>query len=1267
MSGADERLPGDPVSRTLAPERLRAYVPRLLLSWPRDTRFRRVDGSLVFVDVSGFTKMSERLARHGKVGAEEVTEVIGSCFTALLAVAYGQGGGLIKFGGDALLLFFSGEGHPARAARAGADMRRALREMGRLPTSAGLITLRMSVGIHSGAFDYYLAGGSHRELIVTGPAASRTVEMESAAEAGEVLLSPETAALLPPASVGNVKGPGRLLRRAPTTFGTPPEEPVSPDVDVAAYLPASVRTIAIQGAADPEHRQVSVAFVAFEGVDALTEREGPQAVAAALDALVRAVQEAADPVGVSFLASDVARDGGKLILAAGAPLASGNEEERMLRAMRAVLDGDLPLPVRIGLNRGHVFAGEIGPPYRRTYTVMGDAVNLAARLAYAAAPGELLAARDVVDRSRTPFRTEDREPFAVKGKARPVRASVVGPMIAERREDDPRDEGHPLVGREAELAELLDALAAARRGDGRVVELIGEPGVGKSRLLEELRTRAGAIPFLASAAEEYEATTAYFPFRALLRRAVGAAGEEPREVLRAIASAVERLAPELAPWIPLLADAAGVDAPPTPETAALAEEFRRSRLHDTSVTLLARVLPGAAALVFEDAHWMDEASADLLAHLAAETAGRPWLVIVTRREADTGYRAAGADHVRRVTMGPLPPAAAAALVGAATEDAPLLPHEVEALARRSGGNPLFLRELLAATRTGAGIEALPESVEGTIAARIDRLAASDRTALRRLSVLGTAFDRALSAAVLDDADETIWRRLAEFLERDRRGVVRFRHALIRDAAYEGLPFRQRRALHARVGEALEAEDGPERHPELISRHFFNAQRYREAWRYSRLAGEHARALFANVEAAELFERAQAAARHVLDIPAEQLADVAEALGDVRNRMGEFPLAARAYRAARRFRRGDPAEEARLMLKEASVARRAGRYSDALRWIGRGRRALEGAAGTAAGRLRAQLSVWSGQIRQEQGRTREAVALLEGAVREAEASGDLDALAHAYYLLDWAALSLGTLREPAYSYKALSIYEHLGDLAGQANVLNNLGGFAYYEGRWDEAVDLYERGRTARERTGDSVNAAFGTANVGEIRSDQGRLDEAEGLLRSALRVWRAAGYRSGVAYALALLGRVASRAGRHDEALALFDEARALARDVGSEAEVLEVDARMAEAALLRGDAPSAEALAEATLGRGGAESVLAPVLYRVRGAALDAMGDAEAARVALETALAEARGRDNDYELALALDALSRLGDGEDSRARERSRAILDRLGVVSLPSNLR
>ena len=208
---------------------LTAYVPRVVVEWALDapaSRARRIEGTMAFVDISGFTAMSEQLATRGKAGAEEVTDVMNATFAQLLELAYAQGGGLVKFGGDALLLFYSGADHAPRATRAAFGMRSALEEIGRLETSAGRVELRMHVGVHSGEFDFFLVGGSHRELIVAGPAATRTVEMEAASEAGEILLSPESAALLEPDVLGPEKNGGRLLAAEPSVSGA--LEPLPP-------------------------------------------------------------------------------------------------------------------------------------------------------------------------------------------------------------------------------------------------------------------------------------------------------------------------------------------------------------------------------------------------------------------------------------------------------------------------------------------------------------------------------------------------------------------------------------------------------------------------------------------------------------------------------------------------------------------------------------------------------------------------------------------------------------------------------------------------------------------------------------------------------------------------------------------------------------------------------------------------------------------------------------------------------------------------------
>jgi class 3 adenylate cyclase/tetratricopeptide (TPR) repeat protein len=1252
------------------------------MDWLRETpndRYRPVVGTLAFVDLSGFTKMCERLARKGRVGAEEASDILDLCFTHLLSVAYEYGGGVIKWGGDAVLLLFDEEDHAARACRAAFGMRRELRRFSRLRTSAGLVSLRMSVGIHSGSFDFFLVGRSHRELVIAGPDASRTVAMEQIAGPGEIALSPETASLLSPLVVGRRKEEAFLLKGEPEAEVRRSRPVTSADVqglDLAGCVHAVIRDYLVAGGGDTEHRHVAVAFVQFTGTDELLASGGPEAAAEALDEVVSAIQEAVDEHAVSFHETDVDKNGGKILLVAGAPMASGNDEERMLRALRAIVSRPHALPVRIGVNNGHVFTGNFGPPYRRTYSIKGDVVNLAARVMAKAQPGQILVTPSVLERSATVFQTESIEPFLAKGKKHPVNASALGDVIGSRRAPGPSD--FPFVGREREIAVLEEGLRGIEEGSGALVQLVGEPGIGKSRLVDELSARAGSTTLFRVACDPYGSSTPYQSFRPMLRELAGIppdadAARGGRILARRVAEAV----PDLLPWLPLVAVPMYVDVPSTPQTEQLELQFKKVRVEEVTERFLSAMLPGPSILIFEDVHWMDEASSDLLKRIGQDVGQRPWLLCVSRRDQGAGFVPPRSDATFTLVLSPLPAEAAVSLAKAATEEAPLTPHQLSLLTERSGGNPLFLRELLAASRTSSGVEGLPATVEALLAAQIDKLAAPDRALLRYASVLGANFQGHLLREVLPRErsasleDAAVWRRLAEFLSREKGDVVRFRHALIRDAAYEGLPYRRRQEIHARVGEVIERTAGPtaEEQAELLSLHFFQAGAYDRAWAYSRLAGERAQSKFANVEAADFYRRALESARRLGGIDARALVRVHQSLGDVSERTGMYEQAGAAYRAARGLVKEDAVARARLLLKQGLLHERAGRHTSALTWYGRGLRALEQAPpGREALTVRAQLSVWYASSRRGQGRHDECIRWCLRAIEDGKESGEMDAVAHAYRLLDWVYTAMGSPLAATYRDLALPIYEQLGDLAGQSEVLNNLGMDAYFEGRWDEAVDLYRRSTEARQKTGDAVNAMHGVNNIAEILSDQGHLEEAATMFREALSVWKAAGYRWAAA-GVSNLGRIAARSGNHEKAMRLYVEALGGFLSKQAEAEALETQARMAEALLLAGKPTEAVDIVDRTLRdveELGGLAVLGAMLQRLLGCALISE-DLGRARGALLESLRLARSVNAEYEAGqtlVALAGLARLcGEREAEEAyRNEAQVILDRLGVVSL-----
>jgi tetratricopeptide (TPR) repeat protein len=688
-------------------------------------------------------------------------------------------------------------------------------------------------------------------------------------------------------------------------------------------------------------------------------------------------------------------------------------------------------------------------------------------------------------------------------------------------------------------------------------------------------------------------------------------------------------------------------------------------------------------LVFEDAHWMDEASTELLRHLGGEVTARPWFTCVTRSPAAQGFSASeGTPAIPALTMrlDPLPVDDARALVAHAAGRR-LPAHDVDAIVQRAGGNPLFLQELVAASEAAADAEELPESVEAVVTARIDALAPADRAVLRWASVLGHRFGVVLLAAVLEDEESAegadAWDRLGEFLELDPNvaGGFRFRQAVFRDVAYEGLSYRRRRELHRRVAEVYEERtrpDDPEA-AELLSLHWSRAGDHERTWRYSLVAGDRAQAKHANVEAAGFYRRALEAARRLPELDPAEVARVWEALGDVSDLSGRYADAAEAYRSGRRLAEPALGPQPGLLRKEGRVREWMSQYSEALRWYTRGLAAAERLVDEEDRRAhRTKLTLAYAGVRLRQGLFRDCIRHCRAALADAQDAGDLRSIAHAYYVMHYAYTELGSPEREAFRGLALPIYEELGDLLGQANVLNNLGVDAYYEGRWDEALDLYRRSREARERIGDVVGAATITNNIGEIESDQGHLENADAAFHEAYDVCRAAGHPLICHVATSNLGRLAARAGRLEEAESALREALAGFEEIHATSFVLETEARLAERALYAGDHATAFAQATEALARTlGAEAVahLRAQLERVRGGALLQAGDLAGARECLEESLRIAREASVDYEVALTLELLAALARREgaadliDDYLGE-SRAILARLGVIRTPA---
>ena len=446
----------------------------------------------------------------------------------------------------------------------------------------------------------------------------------------------------------------------------------------------------------PEHRIGSIAFLRFAGDQRVARGAGSRGGRRRSPTTISAVQEAFVAEEVTLLQVDVDVDGGKISPARACPTRARTTTARCCGRC-AASPGTFPLPLAMGVNRGHVFVAEIGTARRATYSAMGDTTNTAARIAARTPLGTIYAHPSVLEHARTRFEATPVGPFRFRGKQAPLTLYEVGEEIGTR--TIATRERRPLVGRDemwADLEATLEALRGGRVGCGRC---IGASGMGKSRLLEEAAAWA-ALPAAPAGVraevlwlrgEPYGVNSAYGVFRDPLRAMLGVGGRDRADALSSLAERVADLDPSLVPLLPLLGDVMHLDVPPTPESEAIDPRFRPDVVAEVVGTVLGATISGPAA----DPRGR-RAVGRRRVGAACSSGWRP------RPSVGRGccwWRAATPMAGSRPRTGRLSPCPrwtngrCAPLLTDATEAAPLRPHQVDAIVARADGNPLFVEEL----------------------------------------------------------------------------------------------------------------------------------------------------------------------------------------------------------------------------------------------------------------------------------------------------------------------------------------------------------------------------------------------------------------------------------------------------------------------------------------------------------------------------------------------------------------------------------------------
>jgi tetratricopeptide (TPR) repeat protein len=600
------------------------------------------------------------------------------------------------------------------------------------------------------------------------------------------------------------------------------------------------------------------------------------------------------------------------------------------------------------------------------------------------------------------------------------------------------------------------------------------------------------------------------------------------------------------------------------------------------------------------------------------------------------------------------------------------PHENDAIVARAGGNPLFVEELVQVARS-SGVASLPDTLDAVANAEIDALPPRDRYVLRHASVLGASFEIDLLLALLGRAQLDVERgalaRLGDHLISDGAGRLRFRHGLLREAAYEGLPYRRRRELHRLAGGALETltAGAVDERADALSFHFSMAQAWPQAWHYAPLAGRQARHMHAPAEAALHFQRAVDAARHLPGQPAGHVAPVWRELGDARFLMGDYGLADQAFARAAALTADDLPTWADHMDQRVFVTGdHLMRHRAAVRLARRAMSRLDGLTGRPAEGARARLLAREALVRTRQGRHEDALRICERVIERATAADELRALTIAYTVTDLCLLELGRVGEATHMDAVVRLHEELGEPDRVGITLMNMGAISYFKGDWDEAASLYQRAAAVLSHAGDVAAEAMCYTNLGELRANQGRLEEAETELRRADRTQLGIGVEYGRSFLLLQLARVCATTARDGEALELLELAAKLTSEEGLaatvEAQCYLVEAHIAAGRMSQGLEAAAAARAMATNDLQG--TPVGCLLDRVEAMAIVASGRTEAGIELIDRSLPVAREVGCYYDLVVLLDMRCGLGGAGPEPAEELQR-LLGRLGIVMLPSS--
>ncbi|MEO0136515.1 MAG: tetratricopeptide repeat protein [candidate division WOR-3 bacterium] len=934
-----------------------------------------------------------------------------------------------------------------------------------------------------------------------------------------------------------------------------------------------------------QRRPVAVIFADIAGFTPLAERMDPEEVKDLIDQCLQRLATV-----VQKYEGFVDKFIGDCIMAVfGAPVAHEDDPLRAVLAsidlMKEIKDFNIEkkqnLALSIGINYGLVATGDLGRP--GGYTVMGDTVNLAQRLQNAAPRGKIYVSEEVYRHTCQEIVYRKLKKIPVKGKSgmiqvfTPIRVRVPYSLrkIAEI----------PLIGRSDEMAHLNKIFGEVKNGKGRVVGIVGEAGIGKTKLVYEFKRQLGVdAVVIEGKGIEYHSNSSYFVLREILKKIFGINEKDsPETMARRIAKTIEELDDAvLRTKISFYKYFLSADLTETERRqleAMPAEE--RSRLLMEAIHSLILKYPRSRPLViiFDDCHWVDNETINFM-HTLAHTIGyKPIMLIALYRPSFDIGRTGELPYFSMLNLKPLEMEETAALLKKIFNCERIEDELLALLLKKSGSIPFYLSELAinlsntnmiqikdgcAYLASGATFS-LPRSLDELIMTKVDRLAPELRAIVNIAAVIGEEFSFKLLQALLPSR-ERLHKNLLFLTHQNIFKIIEstglpeenkygFTHTLIRDAVYNSLLKKELKSYHQKVGFAIEKIFGfnLEEYYDTLAHHFYLGGELLKALDYLEKAGDKKRDFYLNNAAIEIYQRCLSIIPSTMP---QRIVRIKEKLGSVYELIGDYKNALETYQSIKKYAESDRLTWARSLKHQALIYYRQGIYEKAMKHLHEARKELRRISDSQSILILKELSEISsweswfyrikGKIDLAEKKALESINIIKKVKKWSSDPGLKKTMLVAYNNL---AIVHQLKGEPAKAIalceRALTIAHEIGEFRGQRLIYNTLGIAYRMQGEYDKAIDAFTMYLKISEELEDKHNIGIAYCNLGNVYQDKGDSRVAIDFYHKFLKISEELGDKSGVGTAINNIGIVYFNEGDYQRALESFEQYLKISRKLG--------------------------------------------------------------------------------------------------------------------------